>query len=226
MANKKSIDVSEILEEAFEIVKRNPEIIGLYVILLVVTLVAGFAIFGSSFLTTMKILSTKTDIFNTFSVMSIIYKVVAFAVVSFIAQAVITGSAISLVVSIKRKRKISIQEALITGLKKSPYLIAGGIVVGLAVAVGFIALIIPGIYLLFRLILYQQACVVDGSIGVKKSWNVTKGHFWDVLVLFLVLVVIGLVVSIIPWIGWLVNYLFVSPWAITAWTVLYLKLRK
>ena len=226
MANKKSIDISEILKDAFETIKKNPEIIGLYVIQLVIILIAGFGILGSSMSFFRHLSTGTTNIFEFFKSLSeIVYKLLAFGIIIFVVQTITMGSAISLVASIKRGQKTSVREALITGVKKSPYLIAGGIVAGLAIGVGFIALIIPGIYLLLRLILYPQACVIDGSLGIEKSWNITKKYFWDVLVLFIVLTIIALVISAIPF-GNIINYLLVSPWTITSWTILYLKIRK
>lgn len=52
-----------------------------------------------------------------------------------------------------------------------------------AVAIGLLALILPGIYVLVRLILVIQAAVVDGSRGpdaLRRSWDLVGGTWWRV----------------------------------------------
>ncbi len=228
MTNKKSINALEILKEAFEIVKRNSEIIELYVlqfIIVIITMISllGLPIFlkfiGAGFL-------AKSSILTTQFLHQYLYALITAITIIFIIQLTITGAVISLVASIKRGRKISISKALKIGLNRVPYLIAGAIVTSFVVGMGLIALIIPGLYLLVRLLLFQQACVIDGSIGVKKSWEVTKGRFWDVAVILIVLFSIAFGISLFPYIGPLINSLLITPLAVTTWTLVYLKIRK
>lgn len=58
-------------------------------------------------------------------------------------------------------------------------LIGTAIVYGLAVVIGFVLLIVPGIYLAVRLSLALPACVIDEQDALESintSWSVAKGN--------------------------------------------------
>lgn len=61
-------------------------------------------------------------------------------------------------------------------------LIGGGILVGLAVIAGIIALILPGIWIATRLSLFQYYIAEwYGAIdSIKASWAATKNNFWQI----------------------------------------------
>jgi Membrane domain of glycerophosphoryl diester phosphodiesterase len=60
---------------------------------------------------------------------------------------------------------------------------------GLVVVLGCILLIIPGIYLLVRLALTEPIAVcehISGPAAIRRSFELTKGHFWQIVLLGLV----------------------------------------
>jgi hypothetical protein len=65
----------------------------------------------------------------------------------------------------------------------------------LAIALGFLALVIPGIILTMGLA-FVSYLVVDRGLGpiesIKESWRITKGHKWQLLLLFLALLGLNL----------------------------------
>jgi uncharacterized membrane protein len=65
----------------------------------------------------------------------------------------------------------------------------------IAIALGFLALIVPGIILSMGLA-FVSYLVVDRGLGpieaIKESWRITKGHKWQLLLLFLALLGINL----------------------------------
>jgi uncharacterized membrane protein len=67
-----------------------------------------------------------------------------------------------------------------------PYLIAS-IVVAVIVMIGFILLIIPGIYLALRLQFFGWA-IVDKEVGpfeaIQESWAITEGSAWNLFLLW------------------------------------------
>lgn len=59
------------------------------------------------------------------------------------------------------------------------YLVVATIVVGIAVLIGLIFLVLPGLYLAVRFALYPAAVMVDGEGpigGLSESWDRTSGH--------------------------------------------------
>jgi hypothetical protein len=67
---------------------------------------------------------------------------------------------------------------------------------GLVLVLGFLLMIIPGIYLLVRLALVEPIAVcerVSGSTAMRRSFELTRGHFWQVF--FLGLVFWGLIIA-------------------------------
>lgn len=77
------------------------------------------------------------------------------------------------------------------------------VLVGLAIAIGLVLLIIPGIYLALRLqffglfIVEEDAGIID---SIKKSWAITEGNITKLLLIFLsqfALVILGLLLLII-----------------------------
>ncbi len=90
----------------------------------------------------------------------------------------------------------------------------------LIVFLGFILLIIPGVYLAIRFSFFEYF-IIDKKMGVikslKESWKITKGNFWGLLAFMFIVAVInilgafalllGLFVSIpITWIAWAFIY--------------------
>ncbi len=82
------------------------------------------------------------------------------------------------------------------------------ILVGLITFVGFILLIIPGIYLAIRL-QYAGYLVVDKNLSpikaIKNSWSMTKGHAWHLFVLGLALLGINILGILVIVIGLLIT---------------------
>lgn len=119
-------------------------------------------------------------------------------------------------------------------------LILAGLIAGVAVGVGMILLLIPGLILLTRWIVLVPVIVIEKRrVGdaFGRSNNLVKGHGWDVFGLILLTVIITGVASGIlqgvfswlpgilgPWIGKLVAHSVVIPFAAIAWTLLYYRL--
>jgi uncharacterized membrane protein len=94
---------------------------------------------------------------------------------------------------------------------------------GLAMVGGLILLIVPGIFVGVRLILVRFA-VMDGARPFESlhvSWNTTRGHFWRMLGLILVLVGINIVGAMLLLVGLLVTV----PITVLAMAHVYHKLK-
>jgi len=75
------------------------------------------------------------------------------------------------------------------------------VLVGLAVTAGFIVFIIPGFFVLVRLIASLPALVVEGKRGraaLSRSWDLVRGRGWPVLgALLAAAIITGVVISVI-----------------------------
>jgi hypothetical protein len=113
------------------------------------------------------------------------------------------------------------------------------ILVGLAVAIGFVLLIIPGIILLVMFEASVPVVVVEGSRGtqaMRRSWELVRGHFWHVLGVIVVAALITAVVSgilgaigsanaVLSLIFTTIAQIIVAPFSALVAVLLYLDLR-
>ena len=72
---------------------------------------------------------------------------------------------------------------------------------GLAILLGFVLLIVPGVILLVRYLFGSTVLVVEGRKGTKalgRSWRLAAGHFWKVLGTYVLAVIMaGIVASVL-----------------------------
>ena len=94
---------------------------------------------------------------------------------------------------------------------------------GILIALGFMLLIIPGIYVAARLYLYEYF-VVDQDMttieAISASWEVTKGHVWQIIGIWLLSFCIILLGALCLGIG----LLWAIPTVKLAQAILYKKL--
>lgn len=76
----------------------------------------------------------------------------------------------------------------------------GAVVFGIAVAIGFVLLVIPGLFLLVSLFFWTVFVTVEDQNfieGFKSSWELTGGHRLVLFALGVVVAVVGFVVSLV-----------------------------
>lgn len=95
-----------------------------------------------------------------------------------------------------RQKPFTIGDSLRIGLARTIPVIGVGILVGLAMMLGFLLLVVPGIILGCMLYVAIPACVIE-KLGVtasmSRSASLTKGYRWQVFGLFLLVIVISAV---------------------------------
>lgn len=100
-------------------------------------------------------------------------------------------------------------QGMIPSFKEALTLIGVSILSGLIVIVGLIALIIPGLYFIFRVAFATLVCI-DRKEGirasVRTSWRITKSHYWKVVAVVLVTGLLYLCGAILFGVGLLVAY--------------------
>lgn len=120
-------------------------------------------------------------------------------------------------------------------------LIAAGLLAGIAIAIGLILLIVPGLYLLTIWAVIAPVIVIEGAaVGAsfRRSQQLVKGDGWQVcgvlVVLFLIAAVIGFVVRGVfggddflgAFLGSLIPNLLLAPVSALAAAVIYFELRR
>lgn len=140
------------------------------------------------------------------------------------------------------------RKAMGIGVRRLLAVIAATIVFGVLVAVGFVLLIVPGIFLAVSFAVVWQALMIEG-IGpvesIKRSWRLVAGERWRIfgaglLVMILTAILLG-IVSVVIWLilssglgvsgglaGYIVQHvstLLSIPLTAAVGTVIYLDLR-
>ena len=126
----------------------------------------------------------------------------------------------------------SIPDGVADGLlKPGVFLVIAGIVQGIAIGLGFIALIIPGIFIMISLIFTQIYIAVEDEgpfEALSSSWSLAKGNRFPLFGLGVILFVISLLASIpaaiitilSPIVGSVLNYVVTGFLSIFSWGVL------
>ena len=79
--------------------------------------------------------------------------------------------------------------ALAAGARRLPGVLLGFVVSGLAIMIGLILLIVPGIYFIGKFQLWMTAMFVDDASameGLGISWRLTRGRWWRATIIFTV----------------------------------------
>ena len=120
-------------------------------------------------------------------------------------------------------------------------IIGAGILLGLAIGIGFLLLVVPGLFLLTIWIAVIPAIVLEGrGIGESfgRSHDLVRGNGWNVfgviVLTILLLIAVWLVLGLVLWplADWLtsliqqaVNSLVIGPFVVTIWTLVYYRLK-
>lgn len=178
-AGRRPIDVGRVISESFSIYANNaaPLLITAFIVFLISGLIQGLLTDGFF----LQLIGT---------------------VVSLIATALYTGFVVKLVEDVRDGRRDFSVGELISGA--SPFivpLIVNGFLRGIAIAIGLILLIVPGLILLTIWAVTSPAIVVEGEDGISafgRSSELTRGErmnvFLTILVVFLITVVVSFII--------------------------------
>ncbi len=167
------LDTGKIIEGSFRMLVENKAILTVAIIGAIVSAVFGFLLISSVFL---------------LSVPLIIVLGIAWILVSIYLSGVAIAAA---------SGKMDLNDALAKAGSRYLPLLGTTILSIIIIILGFIALIIPGIYIMIRLALASPATVLENRSPVdslKRSWAITAGNWWSI---FWILFAIGIVVAII-----------------------------
>src|SRR5947209_14598151 len=134
-------------------------------------------------------------------------------------------------------RNITIPKAYSTvAVSTFAYLVVAMIIYYIAVGIGFVLIILPGIYLLVRFLFVPQAIVVERAEifqAFSRSSELVQGNWWRIfgygfvllLLLFLLEVALGAAFGYGVVVSFLIE-VFVLPFALAVLTLLYFDLRR
>lgn len=121
-------------------------------------------------------------------------------IVNLIISQIVTVTLIYGAVQALRLRQISISECLQQGLRRLGAALGVAIVAGICMALGFVAFIIPGLFLMtIWAVAVPVATIEQSGVGasLSRSSALTRERRWRVFGAILVTMIIGIVVSII-----------------------------
>lgn len=176
-APAKKISVSDVINEAFAIYRDN-----------------AAALLGSALLV-LGVAGLIEGIFNSIGGILILLGVV----ISLAAHALYIGFVVELVRDVRDGTRDEDVESLFSAAAPAILpLIGFGILFGLAVGIGFVFLIIPGLVLLTFWSMGAPSIVVEqqgvfGAFG--RSWNLVRGQAWSVFATLFVVLLIVIVVG-------------------------------
>ncbi len=235
--------IGEILSTAFEIYKTNAASLLMIVAIVVVPLTFISAFIGGVVFApdteTVTVLgeSVETVSARTAGVailVALIGAVIGVIINAVLQAAIMRGAALGSIGD-----PVDIDASYKWGFARFGSVLLISILVGLAVAGGFILLIIPGVIFLVMFSVSIPALVVEnlrGTDAMSRSWNLVKGFFWHALgVIVVAAIITALVGGIIGAIGgdnWFVSWIFqaiaqiiTAPFAAIVSVLLYLDLR-
>lgn len=144
-------------------------------------------------------------------------------IVFFVVNSILSLGVIAIVLKFVKNEKPTIQDLVSKKHLFSKYIFSN-ILVSILTIIGFLFFIIPGIVLAVRMQFYVYF-IVEEEVGpidaIKKSWNLTKGSFWNIF--FFGLLAGG--VQILGALALLVGLIFTTPTMWVAWAVVYEKLK-
>jgi hypothetical protein len=115
---------------------------------------------------------------------SIAPSVVGFLVVT----PIITAISIYALQSIAEGQRPSAGQVFVAGFEAFTPLFAAVLLAAIGIALGFVALFVPGVYLLIRWYFVPQAVVIDGARGpaaLTRSGQIVEGFWWRTFALVL-----------------------------------------
>jgi hypothetical protein len=157
---------------------------------------------------------------------------------SIFVSGLLTGAITRAVLSETAGLPVDLGDSYTFALSRVGSIIWVSILVGLTVAVGFILLVIPGIWffgMLFASVIVVVSENVHGTKAMGRSWNLVKGHWWHTFgTIFVAALLTGVVSGILtaPFRQWVAQAIasavaqtITLPFSTTVGVLLYIDLR-
>jgi len=221
--------IGDILSEALDTIGKNPMIIVLYLIPMVLSLIGVFVAWGR--IAPIREISNISD-FSKFDY-SMFYKnalaLIGFSsilgIIAWIVGIIAAAIAIYMTYNSVQGKQITLSEAWNAIKGKILILIIASIITAILIFLGFFALCIGALIVMILLVFVNQGIVIDNlDIGATfhNSYNIAKSNFFDILILLIIFFVLGAIVGWIPYIGVILSTL-IEMYGVVTYTILYLN---
>ena len=148
----------------------------------------------------------------------------AITIIGILAIPAVIGGYVESMIRMARGEKVGIGDYFKIGFNRFGTLLGATILSFLGIIIGFICLIIPGIYLMIRwYFLFQVIVDRDASVfeSFKQTADMVSGQFWIILTLLILIVVIQAIGGSI-----LVGILITTPYTTLLTVHIYLALNR
>jgi hypothetical protein len=194
-----AFDVVSVFKKSFVLLFTDPLLFA-FAIIYAAIYIAFDVYFSHSFNIT-SIITAKIGLTS-------IYYLLLYEILIFLASTFISGMVFIRIAGNKRNLHKMIDKVL----RRYPALLATTFLTSIVIAFGFIAFVIPGIYLAFKLILSPVSSVVEDKSPVeamKRSWSLTIGNWWYLFALFVLFFIVILITAILPYIYYFFSFVLI-----------------
>ena len=125
---------------------------------------------------------------------ALILALIAFALVGPLVSALYVHA----LVAIGRNERPSLRTVAVSGLKVLPVVAAAQIIAGIAIAVGFVLFVIPGVFLALRFAVVAQVAAIEGTDwpgALKRSAQLTSRNYLRILGLLVCVYLVNLLLT-------------------------------
>lgn len=170
-----------------------------------------------------------------------VFWTLVFLVIAFVGYFWVQGALVAAVADVRDGKVDSTVGDLYDRVRRHlAALIVSGVLAGIGITLGILALVIPGLFLMTRWILIVPVIVLEGrSAGESfgRSRELVRGHGWTVFgVIIVTLLIAGIanllataIFAFLPeflqsWVGGTIASSLTAPFVALSWTVMYFRL--
>lgn len=123
---------------------------------------------------------------------------IVLGLIGWAASMLAAGAMVRAVADVHLGREVDWQASVRQAMGFLAPLLAGSVLFGIGVSIGFVLLVIPGIFFALSWAVFSPAIVIEGRTGTNsltRSWDLVTGRRWQTLGAFVVVFILTWIVS-------------------------------